>query len=306
MIIQIPNINNDVIDTDIIKQEIIDYCEKAISNIDKDKYLRDKYNIIYEAIAPLVKEDFQKGVKVSQEYFELHLLKDFILDQIKLINAETPYTERQSKTNLLIDELLPYSKLVESYNGEVIIAIKDGVTLVQKGEQGKSLEPVFDKIIEKYSDSPKSQKDEKNHNLFIWNKSEKSLIEMFEELSKTKNGFITEESLKYFPQHFSLPDNPTYNYNTEEATKIKWKTAQTHLMWFIRNLNDKGIISIEKGKLHKLTALHFCGLNNKEFVPKDLNSALSNTSQITEKKIKEMRVQEEYEKLYDIITNISD
>lgn len=162
MIIQIPNINNDVIDTDIIKQEIIDYCEKAISNIDKDKYLRDKYNIIYEAIAPLVKEDFQKGVKVSQEYFELHLLKDFILDQIKLINAETPYTERQSKTNLLIDELLPYSKLVESYNGEVIIAIKDGVTLVQKGEQGKSLEPVFDKIIEKYSDSPKSQKMKKS------------------------------------------------------------------------------------------------------------------------------------------------
>ena len=72
-----------------------------------------------------------------------------------------------------------------------------------------------------------------------------------------------------------------------------------------RNIN-KEIISVEKGKLHMLTALHFCGLNNQEFVPKDLNSALSNTKHYTEKRIIKMKGKETYQELYDIITNISD
>lgn len=267
MIIRIPNINNDVIDTDIFKQEIIDYCEKAIPNSDKDKYLKDKFDIIYEVIAPLVKEDFQKGVLVSPEYLELDLLKNFILGKINLINAQTP-NFKENPTSNDSNEKIDYI--------------------------------VIDRV--KYLSKP--QKDEKNHNMFIWNKSEKSLIEMFKKLTDSKNGFIDEKSLKNISQHFSLPNNPIYNFKSEESTKIKWMKCQTHLMWFIKNLN-KEIISIEKGKLHVLTALHFCGKNNKVFLPHHLDTALSNIKHIDEEYIKSMKANEEYEKLRYIITKIS-
>lgn len=81
--------NKKLIDSQKYLQQIISNLEKVSENKEKIKYLCMECQIVYEEIENISLLDFKDKIVLSPEYVKLDILKEAIINRIKLLNAQT-------------------------------------------------------------------------------------------------------------------------------------------------------------------------------------------------------------------------